>query len=389
MTSNNTPVPTQKRACVRTRIACGALAIALIGLLAASMQAPGMLWMAHIDVTQDDCFWLFASIPLLFLIAVFGGLFLRISRALYRFTMLAAALSVFGFLCAVGWRYTRETSMPISPTIAAAGGEEGAHRLFFFGDVGRDSDAEKNLAHHAAGLSAVEHPIKAVFLLGDNIYGSQPYAEAVEDRVFRPFDPIISLGVPLHAILGSHDYDGGYSEQELTEPKLGMEGRHYYRWSTPDKLVTVFALDTENIENDPAQYRWLRKEFAADDSRWRIIACHEPAFGSKINHGANRVLADLLEPLVKDPRGVSLIVNGENHFYERCKIAGSSAFDVTVGSSGRSDNVDWVSAPNPMQVSGNDKDPMVLCIDINAERILGRAMTQKGVVKDEFQIPPK
>ena len=109
-----------------------------------------------------------------------------------------------------------------------------------------------------------------------------------------------------------------------------MNGERYYAFKPPQGSVRFFALDSNYM--DKAQLAWLEKELAASDSAWKICFFHHPIYSSGDTHGANVALREQVEPLFLK-YGVSLVLTGHEHFYERMKpqkginyiVAGSAA----------------------------------------------------------------
>jgi 3',5'-cyclic AMP phosphodiesterase CpdA len=83
---------------------------------------------------------------------------------------------------------------------------------------------------------------------------------------------------------------------------------------------------------DKDQLEWLDKELAGSKEDWKIAFFHHPLYSSGETHGSSSELRKVLEPVFLK-YGVSLVLSGHEHFYERIKpqhgipyfIVGSSA----------------------------------------------------------------
>ena len=64
--------------------------------------------------------------------------------------------------------------------------------------------------------------------------------------------------------------------------------------------------------------KWLEKELANSDSRWKIAFFHHPLYSSGGRHGSEVDLRTQLEPLFMK-HGVNVVFPGHEHFYERLK----------------------------------------------------------------------
>jgi 3',5'-cyclic AMP phosphodiesterase CpdA len=69
---------------------------------------------------------------------------------------------------------------------------------------------------------------------------------------------------------------------------------------------------------DKRQLEWIEKELAGSGSEWKIVYFHHPLYSSGARHGSDLTLRAVLEPLFV-MYGVSVVLAGHDHFYERIK----------------------------------------------------------------------
>lgn len=267
---------------------------------------------------------------------------------------------------------------PPAVTTASMRGSDRA-RIVFFGDVGRASAIEKELGAQIEGLDS-EYPITTAFLLGDNIYGHQSYDTAFEQRIRIPLASLFERNIPLRAVLGSHDYSGHYAEEELADPRFGMEGRRYFKWQTGNNLLSVFLIDSETYSRDRNQVEWLVKGLSEDRSKWTLIACHGAFSASKIAHGESPTFRNALAATFRRSRPVDVFINGKSHVYERCVEPSYPTTFITVGSSGKAQSVDWPENPN--RIMQESKKGVMVLIDVDAKSLSMKALGSDGTVVD-------
>ncbi|CAN5434002.1 hypothetical protein BH09SUM1_BH09SUM1_28020 [soil metagenome] len=357
----------------------GCLTTAFLGAFA--IARPEILWSLHVDLVPADGLALLIA-------ACIGGVFLTrgLWRSLQRFpAWRAVALLLAPFVAAgmIGLRtlHTIVADEDAGRVTAIVDSADPVH-IAFAGDVGRASRTESRIFARIADLSAA-HPIASLFLAGDNIYGNDPYAGAYAKRLGRPLAPIFAANVPVHAVLGSHDITSGYAHEETNEPRLGMNDHRYYEWTTKDSRCTVFALDSERLPTDPAQYRWLAGALKTCKSPNIIIFTHGPLEASDVLHGGDRELARLLMPLFKTT-DVDLLISGKNHIYERRHSANGHLAFVTVGSSGKVSHPAWPE--DSLRDTFYTESGVFLDISIAATKITGVAMTSDGRQVDHFEL---
>ena len=270
-------------------------------------------------------------------------------------------------------------------------------RLLALGDVGsgKGKSRERVLADVLRRVCG-ENGCDGLLLLGDNVkFGkseAKDPAAVVRDQVEIPFQPLTDLGVPIYAALGNHDddHDCGMTEFQTHCPLLHMGGRRYYSKSFGDGLVEAFFLDSNTVVDedgrpDVPQVEWLRDALARSGARWKIAILHHPLRTTAHRHHPNPHMGALLYPIFS-AHGVSLLLHGHNHLYQRLKPVGGVAA-VTAGSGGRVDEGDLV-VDAPERVVGNDTRQVFVALEFTPDECHVTARDMFFQIVDEFTLSP-
>ncbi len=247
-------------------------------------------------------------------------------------------------------------------------------RLVALGDAGKGQGKSQNYDMGSALRRAYGETSfsDGILLLGDNLYcgpeDSGSLAAVAQREIENPFKDIIDLGVPFYAALGNHDNDHGLESFELQYPLFNMKGRRFYSQIFRGNLVEVFFLDSNTLndesggEQDPEQIRWLQGALEGSRARWKVVIMHHPLYSTAMKYPTDPDMIRLLEPLFRE-YGVSLVLQGHNHIYERLRPVHGIEY-VTAGSGGTVRTADL--NPNaPQRLAGNDQDLVFLLLEFD------------------------
>ncbi len=166
-------------------------------------------------------------------------------------------------------------------------------------------------------------PDAAVFTTGDNVFEKGTDSEYV--NCYAP-----SWGRFLartHPTLGNHDYDNGGSDAagsfQYFGDRLGSNGLGYYSYDLGTWHIIVLNdkgdTDPNNKGIDPAQTAWLQGDLDTHKNKCMLAMWHVPLFQSSnvqnwtVNPG-HKPIWDVLYAA-----GVDVVLNGQQHNYERFK----------------------------------------------------------------------
>ena len=186
--------------------------------------------------------------------------------------------------------------------------KDGSLRFAVIGDTGTAARIQLDLARQ---MAAWHERVGFTFVLmtGDNIYGADTAAE-MKRKFEDPYAPLLSKNIKFYAALGNHD-----NPNQRFYKLYNMDGQQYYTFR-PKMGARFFAIDSNYI--DRKQLAWLEKELAASGSEWKIVFFHHPLYSSGRNHGPALSTREVLEPVFVK-HGVSVVLTGHEHFYERIK----------------------------------------------------------------------
>lgn len=253
--------------------------------------------------------------------------------------------------------------------------KDGSLKFGVLGDFGTGSREQYQLGEQMAKLH-VRFPYEIVLTVGDNLYGSQRPQDFV-NKFEKPYKALLDADVKFYATLGNHD-DRSQARYKL----FNMDGRRYYTFKAPKEDVRFFALESDYPV--PEQIKWLEKELQDSGEKWKIAFFHHPLYSSGERHGSDVTLRKALEPLFIK-YGVSVVLTGHDHFYERLKPQKGIVYFV-VGSGGklREGNIDTRTG---LTAKGFDTDLAFLAVEISGDEMYFNTISRQGTVIDSGLIP--
>jgi predicted phosphodiesterase len=250
---------------------------------------------------------------------------------------------------------------------------EKSTKFAVIGDSGSGSGRQYQLAAQFAAAHKV-FPFTFVLMLGDNIYGSERPKD-FERKFSTPYKAVIDAGVPFYAALGNHDEPN----IQIHYKPFNMDGKRYYTFRKDD--IEFFVVDSTYMTTE--QVRWLEKSLAESKTGWKIAYMHHPIYSSGKRHGSDVELRTFIEPLFVK-YGVSVVLAGHEHFYERLKPQNGIAY-FTAGSAGklRSGNI----RRGPLYDQGFDTDLSFMLFEQSGDNLHFQVISRlaktvdQGVVK--------
>jgi 3',5'-cyclic AMP phosphodiesterase CpdA len=212
-------------------------------------------------------------------------------------------------------------------------------------------------------------PFELVLMTGDNIYGADTAAD-MRRKFEEPYAGLLAKGVKFYASLGNHD-----SPNQRFYKLYNMNGERFYTFR-PKMGVRLFALDSNYV--DSKQLAWLEKELAASGSEWKICFFHHPLYSSGKNHGPAVATREVLEPVFVR-HGVSVVLTGHEHFYERIKPQKGILHFIS-GGGGKLRPGDI--RKDPQTAKGFDTDLHFMLMEIDGDDLYYQAVSRGGVTVD-------
>lgn len=259
-------------------------------------------------------------------------------------------------------------------------------RFAIAGDTGVGDEWDQERLIKQMEKVHAEKPFDAFFLLGDNLYGHDPFPIAITERFVLPFSTFIRDEVPFYATLGNHDNDHpDRIESELHFPLFNMNGTDHYTETFGDDLLTLFVLNSVKLEDGEWEQRdWFARVLAESDARWKVLILHHPMVASRAASGPETLIFHGLRSLIAQPGGVDVVFAGHNHLYER-QAPVDGVWHITVGASGKLEEDDPFQ-PDPYRLAGYMDGLSFGYMDVDREKIRFYAVSEYGDLLDEFEI---
>jgi acid phosphatase len=256
-------------------------------------------------------------------------------------------------------------------------------RLALLGDSGAPNKESRAIVAWIVEAHQRE-PFDGVFLLGDNIYQSQVSnpERGFEEAIEGTLGPLFEAGIGVHSLLGNHDFDRPeYAERQLSDPRLGMDGRLYddVRIGAGPVGTHLFLLEAELAMISTPMSEWFANGLAATNAPWKIVLCHKPAVDAR---GGNPMVAALLEASDLAGHRVLAKIAGDTHNYQRHRTA-DGVFHLVNGGASKSRELEGDLDPIP-EVSFDETESFLI-IELREGIAKFRAFAWDGRIVDEFE----
>lgn len=190
------------------------------------------------------------------------------------------------------------------------------HRIVVFGD---------NRSMHEDHRTVVERIIEERPLLvlnsGDLVCHGEDESEW---RTFFEIEGDLLRDVPMYASLGNHEGDGILYRRHLALPTDTPQPEKYYVLRYGPSAFVILDQYLSDYDAGSEQHRWLAEQLGlleADPTILHIfIILHHGPYDSG-PHGSDLTVREDLVPLFRR-HGVSAVISGHNHDYERSTVDG-------------------------------------------------------------------
>jgi hypothetical protein len=240
---------------------------------------------------------------------------------------------------------------------------ESSVRFAVIGDTGTGADIQHQLAE-ILFKSRELFPFEFALMVGDNLYGGEK-ANDYQEKFELPYKKLLDLGVKFYASLGNHD-----NANQRFYKQFNMDGKEFYSFKKNN--IRFLALNSNYM--DPRQIKWIEEELAKTDAEWKICFFHHPPYSSGKQHGSNKELQKVLEPMFVK-YGVNVAFTGHEHFYERIKPQKGIYYFIS-GAGGKLRPGD-VKATN-MTAKSYDQDLHFMLIEIAGDQMHFQVISRAG-----------
>ena len=178
-----------------------------------------------------------------------------------------------------------------------------------------------------------------------------------DTQFFEPAAPLIKR-VSLFPVIGNHETGTRWPRiphrylENFSVPTDSSGTPYYYSFRVGD--VHFFMMDSwaSDWRRDSPQYHWLQREMRQSDATWKVAAFHHTMYSHRTAPNPTRgnlEMREHLDPLFQE-FGLSMVVHGHNHFYQRSEVDG--IYHITSGGGGAplytpaqpGEGEDWVKA---------------------------------------------
>ena len=246
-------------------------------------------------------------------------------------------------------------SQPVTTTasVTGGGGADTGVVLIVAGNIASCGTEER-----AEAMVRVVNAIPGTVLtLGDNVFPDATYYQTCYDPTWGRLKP------RTWATLGNHEYQSGSADGafDYFGDRAGPRGQGYYSFDLGAWHIIVLNSNTRFVSAaaGSAQDVWLQNDLAANTKQCTLAAFHQPRFFSSDTPGwtSDESVLNLWNRLYA--AGADLVLNGQQHQYERLKpMTPTGALDdarglrsIDVGTGGESTAMPVAIHPNSEVIS--------------------------------------
>jgi hypothetical protein len=194
-----------------------------------------------------------------------------------------------------------------------------------------EADMRTNTSPHSQ-IAALINAANPVFLLqGGDVCYSSTYSY-YKSEFFLPNELNNISNIPFFWATGNHETWSTNTKAFSKAPQSSSGLEDYYSFDYGD--IHILILNTQlPYTVGSAQYNWVMSDLSNTTSKWKIVVGHIPGYTAG-GSGAHTEDANMIAMAVNIfvPKGVDLVLNGHNHFYQHNRVSGLD--HVVIGSAG-------------------------------------------------------
>ncbi|MFC3773630.1 phosphodiester glycosidase family protein [Paenibacillus sp. GCM10012303] len=275
---------------------------------------------------------------------------------------------------------------------AAASGER--TKFIFLADSQASNEAGFKLWGDILKKAMADHPDAEFVVQGGDLV-EDGYKENEWNMWFKAAQDVL-MNTTVVPVVGNHEVTGTRKTEDylahFNHPQNGIDSLKGSNFSFDYKNAHFVVLNSEyDFEQ---QKEWMRKDLAATDKKWKIVAFHRGPFGSMYDSAHIR---DEWTPIF-DEFHVDLVMNGHDHVYVRTypmkdkkpAADGEGTVYIVGGSTGPKFYQVW--AREWQQVTDGEQVQMYVAAEIDGDEMKFVVKTINDRVVDQFKlvkIPPQ
>ena len=149
-----------------------------------------------------------------------------------------------------------------------------------------------------------------------------------KSEFFIPDELALDAKVPFMSVPGNHEAWGANNKAWVYNPQTNSGTQDYYSFDYGD-IHFVMINNYVDYSVGGAQYNFVMNDLTNTTRRWKIVVFHEPAY-SYGGHGSNTTMQTWGTNIFIQ-KGVDMVFNGHNHFYQHCLANGLHNFVIGGG----------------------------------------------------------
>ncbi len=160
-----------------------------------------------------------------------------------------------------------------------------------------------------------------------------------DNEFFEPAAPLLKR-VNLYPVIGNHETEFRWPRipsryfENFSVPTETSGTDYYYSLRIGDLHFLMLDSWASEWETESKQWYWLQEELRLSDATWRIPVFHHPLYKHRTApnpHQGEVNMREHFDPLFEQ-YGVSMVLNGHSHFYQRNLV--NDIYHITSGGGG-------------------------------------------------------
>lgn len=229
--------------------------------------------------------------------------------------------------------------------------------------------------HSKITKKIAEFKTNFILYTGDLCYSGK-YFEW-KNEFFTPEAQRVYANIPFFNALGNHEAQTNLTSVFLQAPKSNSGSEFFYSFDFGN--VHFLILNTEeDVGGYSKQFKFAQIDLENSKKQWKFVAFHIPAYSAG-PHKLSKAMQNMTSKIFES-KGVSLVFNGHNHFYQRNFVNGIYHFVFGGGGS------PLYEPKDDTFVQKSVKEYNFAIIDVNDKTVLINVYNVKGNIIDSISI---
>jgi hypothetical protein len=255
-----------------------------------------------------------------------------------------------------------------------------------FGIIAYGDSRSNPMAHRRVVDRYMQYPHRLILNAGDLAYHGELWE--FDEYLFQPAAIALATS-PFISCVGSHDADPWNTPPNFTFENycnlMTLPGNELY-FSFDYGPIHMVILDSEvawHYEPSTPQTQWLTSDLASTHQPYRIVIFHMPPYTSGTGNPSVTLIRQHWCPIFREHH-VQLVLNGHQHFYQRCEPGDGIKYIITGGGGA------GLYAPtfDSSYVVAAAQAYHFVWLDVNPDSIHVTAIDTTNTILDQFSIFP-